>query len=66
MAVSVWEGCSNLINWYYDSLRVTFTDWTAGIHDKAPNDGQRQSELISCIKRQNWICEAGLKENAHE
>ncbi len=32
------------MNWYYDSLRMAFTDWTAEIHDKASNDSQRWSE----------------------
>jgi len=38
MTVSAWEECFNLINQYYNSLRMIFINWTAEIYDKAFND----------------------------
>jgi hypothetical protein len=37
--VSAWEECFDSVNWYYDSLRVAFTNWTAEIHDQTAYEG---------------------------
>ncbi len=44
--VNAWEKCSNLMNQYYDSLKVIFINWIAEIHDKVSNDDQRWSEFF--------------------
>jgi len=45
MTINAWEECFNLINWYYNSLRVIFMNWTAKNNDKTFNDDQRWSEF---------------------